>query len=61
MAREMLLDDLGEFLDAAQIKPCRKTSNLSRCLLSFVIVTWALPFTKVKVCAKTPFLNVSGE
>lgn len=38
-----------------------KTSSLSRCVLSFVIVSGALPFTQVKVCAETPFLNVRGS
>lgn len=54
---EMFVDASRGCLHAAQIK------HLSppRCVLSFITVTCALPFTKLKVCVETPFLNVRGR
>lgn len=40
--------------------PIGKHPSPSRCSLAFVTVTWALTFTKLKVCAEIPFLNVRG-
>ena len=57
VVREMFLDALRGFCDAAQIKRL----SPHRRVLSFITVTCILPFAEVKVCAEAPFLNIRGQ